>query len=112
MIVEIKTSMLNNDWSIDFDIENMIRVTRVSLDYAAKMWVTLDDEDVDDNVIQNDDDDWYYVWYDFIHILCEQKKFKAEIFKVRLNFEQLREDLDWKLDYKCVNQSELELENL
>ena len=96
MIVEIKTSMLNNDWSIDFDIKDMIRVTRVFFDYVAKIWMISNDEDVDDNVIENDDDDWYYVWYDFIHILCEQKKFKAEIFKVRFNFEQLRENLDWK----------------
>ena len=52
IIVEIKTSILHVNWTADFDVKNMIRVTRVLFDYVVKMWVNVEDINVNEYVAE------------------------------------------------------------
>ena len=106
IIVEIKTLILHVNWTVDFDVKSIIRITRVSLDYVVKVWMNAENINVNKYVAEKKESEWYYIWWRFIHLLCEKKSLDADIWKVRFNYEKLKDALNWKKNYKCIIQRE------
>ena len=105
----VSNKQLNQAWSIEFDIKNMIHATKMPLEYATKKWMKEDDIDVNDNVMRSSEKKWYYFWWNEIHLLCDNKRLKIEIYKIRLFFEILKDDLRFKKNFRCIKQFDFDL---
>lgn len=106
-------SLLNKSWPAEFDMEGMIRATRMPLGYAAKIWVRVGDVDVDGQRIEFEEEEgWYYLWWGGIHILCGKEGLDHGVYMIRPSFEQLRGGLGWKKSARCVVQAGPGLETL
>ena len=69
VIDKMKVSVLHRNWSADLDKAGMIRATRVFFDNAIKMYVTTDQTDIDEEIVQQRHEDYYYKWWRDLHCL-------------------------------------------
>lgn len=69
VIDKMKISVLHRNWSADLDKTSMIRATWMFFDNAIKMYVTTDQTDIDEEIIQQRHEDYYYKWWRDLHCL-------------------------------------------
>ena len=110
---ELSSVKLFKYWSIEFDKNDMIRDTRVSLDYAAKMWIDDETMNVNEVRVEFEKDDYYYKWWRELHSLMSKKKLNAKLYEHRSSHEKFKcENFDFKITYRAINQSSKDQKNL
>lgn len=57
----------------------MVRGLRVPLGHAAKAYKKAGDVDIDGNVLEAEDEGWYYLWHRGLHMLGGQESLNAGI---------------------------------
>ena len=96
---------LNSYWQSEFDQNGMVRGLRVPLGHAAKEYKRAGDRDLDGNVLTEQDEGWYYMWYRGLHLLFGKEGLDAQIYLKRPAFETIRcHGLGWKKSYPAVIQ--------
>jgi hypothetical protein len=111
IIIDAKTRMLNQSWLADFDTQNMIRVTRMSLSIATKIFVNVEEMNALRQKIFVDEEEWYYLWWRRIHLLCDMKRLNEKMYKIRSSHETFAtNDLIWLKKYRAILQTAPELD--
>ena len=96
---------LHRYWPVDFDRDGMIRVKRVPLGDAAKVWVNAGEEDIDGNIVGLHDQGFYYKWYAGIHQLCGKEGLDNGKFTFRLSSEAFKtQGFTFKMGHSAVHQ--------
>ena len=101
----MKARTLHTNWPADIDQAGMVRGTRMPLGKPAKMLVKAGDKDIDGNIINVEDEGYYYKWWRGLHCLMGHEGFEAGMYRIRPAFEQFRcSGFAFKKAYKAVVQ--------
>ena len=84
----LSKKQLNQYWKAEFDVNGMVRGLRVPLGHAAKAYKKAGDVDIYGNILETEDEGWYYLWHKGLHMLGGQESLDAGIYKKRPAFEE------------------------
>ena len=70
VIEHFEPNDLHSRWPAEFDLNGMIRATRVPLGYPATMCVNVGAKDVYGQIVRPGEEGSYYKWWGGLHILC------------------------------------------
>lgn len=93
-------------WRAEFDGDGMVRLGRIPLGYAAKMYVKAGDEDMDGNTVQPGQEGYYYKWWPGVHCLMGKEGYDKGLYKAR-PYERkfkVREAMGFKIKSRAVIQ--------
>lgn len=94
---------LHKWWPAEFDHLGMPRATRVPLGYAAKMWVSAGQRDVEGKVATKEDEGYYYLWWKGLQVLMGKEGHDAQLYKIRPSWEKDKcPGFGFKLTHKAV----------
>lgn len=111
VIVEGKAKWLNRCWPAEFDVQGMVRATRMPLRIAAKVYVNVGETDFQGQTIEPGQEGWYYLWWRGLHLLCGMEGLNAGIFKIRPSHESFAADgLIWLKKYRAAWQTAPEVD--
>ncbi|KAF6231180.1 hypothetical protein HO173_010680 [Letharia columbiana] len=98
---------LHENWPAEFDLNGMVRATRVGLGLAAKAYQSEGDVDIDGNVVTKAEEGYYYRWWRDIHCLCGKEGLEAGQYKIRPSHEDLgRPGFGFKISSRAKVQLE------
>ncbi len=96
---------LHRHWPADLDMRGMIRARRVPLGRAAKMWVDAGTKDIDDMVVNEGEEGYYYKIWGGLHPLMGAEGRLADLYMIRPSYEEFRcEGFTFKKGLKAVIQ--------
>lgn len=99
----MKTIMLNSTWSTEFDKNEMIKVTRYSMNFAVKLLIKTNEMNVNE-IVHVDKNKFYYEWWRGLQLLCETKNATNYFFVRSFHEKLLTKNMTWKIDFSTLIQ--------